>query len=91
MPEADEKMKKEFDEWLRDRPAVIKELAEKLPPWNRYQLKTTGQHCHLYSYSEDGTVTITVDGHDSEILDAMNSAMPINVFGISSDDLEVLA
>lgn len=46
---------------------------------------------HLYSYSEDGTVTVTVDGHDSEILDAMNSAMPINVFGISADDLEVLA
>jgi len=87
----DDEVKKEFNEWLEGRPEVIQKLAEKLKPWFRYRLKPTGQHCLLYSYSEDGTVTITVDGHDSEWLDKMNKMMPINVFGISPDDLEILA
>jgi len=81
----------EFEEWLKDRPEIIKTMAGKLKPWFRYRLKTTGQHCNLYSYSENGTVTIEVNGHDSEVLDAINKMIPIGVFGINPDDLEVLA
>ncbi len=91
MPEIDDKTQKEFNEWLNGRPEVIKEMAAKLKPWNRYRLKQTGQHCTLYSYSEDGTVTINVNGHDSEALDAINNMTQVRVFGINPDDLELLA
>jgi hypothetical protein len=86
-----EELEIEFNEWLKDRPEIIKLMAEKLKPWLRYRLKTTGQHCNLYSYSEDGTVTVTVNGHDSEILNHMNELIEVNVFGVSPDDLEPLA
>lgn len=81
---------REFNEWLKYRPEIIKEIANKVPPWNRYKLKTTGQYCDLYSYSEDGTVTIIVNGHESEILNQVNKIAPVSVFGINPDDLEAL-
>ncbi|PHS61233.1 MAG: hypothetical protein COB09_18770 [Thalassobium sp.] len=82
--------KKEFEEWLEGKPQVILDLAEKLEPWNRYRVKKTGQHCHLISYFEDGTVTINIYGHDDEIRDAMYKTMPIHVFGIKPEDLEII-
>ncbi len=84
-------LEQNLQEWLSGRPEVIKEMAEKLKPWERYRLKPTGQHCTLYSYSENGTVTITVGGHDSEPLDAMNKMTLINVFGIDPNELELLS
>lgn len=80
----------EFEEWLRNRPETIKALAAKLKPWFRYRVKPTGQHCNLYSYSEDGTVTVEVNGHDSEFLDSLKRFLPVLVFGINPDDLEIL-
>jgi len=91
MPEIDDEAKKEFDEWLEGRPEVVKEMAETLKPWGRYRLKPTGQHCTLYSYSENRTVTIDVDGHDCETLDSIYKMAPTRVFGINPDDLEALA
>ena len=90
MTEISNEAKKEFEEWLDGRPDVIQKMAVSLKPWFRYRLKPTGQHCSLYSYFEDGTVTITVDGHDTEALDMVNKVMPVNVFGISPDDLEII-
>ncbi len=83
-------MKKEFNDWLSTRPEIIKKMGEKWPPWNRYRLKTTGQHCYLCSYSEDETVTITIYGHDTSALDAMNQMLPRNVFGVNPEDLEII-
>lgn len=83
-------MEYEFNEWLKDRPEVIKKMAEKLKPWLKYKLKTTGQHCTIYSFSEDGTVTIYIDGHDDEVLNKINQLIAIKVFGIDPDDLEVI-
>lgn len=82
---------RDFEEWLSARPKIIQQLGNRLPPWNRYRMKETGQHCSMYSYSEDGTVTVTVDGHDSEPLDTINKMCPVNVFGVHPDDLEILA
>ena len=79
-----------FEEWIADRPQIIKDLAKKLPPWDRYELRQTGQHCSLVSYSENNTVTIRVDGHREPNLDAVNKVMPITVFGIRPDDLKVI-
>ena len=76
-----------FKEWLVDRPQVIKDLADKLPPWNRYMIQGTGQYCSVVSYFEDGTVTVRVDGHRLEGLDAVYNELPIKVFGILPLDL----
>lgn len=80
----------ELEEWLDGRPEIIKELANKLPPWHRYRIKQTGQHCHIFSYLENGTVVVTVNGHDSQFLDAANQAMPFTVFGIDQNDLKII-
>lgn len=83
-------MKKYLDEWLKGRPKIIKDLANKLNPFLRYRIKSTGQHCDIYSYSEDGTVTVAVNGYDKEILNIMNQSIQVNVFGLSPDDIEEL-
>lgn len=74
-----EQAKEEFAIWLQDRPDVIKELAEKLPPWFDYKIKATDKVCRLVSYSEDGTVTVWT-------LDMFG--IPYNVFGYTPEDLE---
>jgi len=79
-----------FTEWLRDRPEVIKKMAEKFKPWFNYRVKSTGQHCNLYSYSEDGTVTVQINGHDNDFLDSINEMLPMGVFGVNPEDLEVI-
>ena len=84
-------MSEVFNEWLKDRPKSIKDLASKLPPNLKYKVKATGQYCDIYSYYEDGTVKVTVTGHESEILDIINKLKPVNVFGLTRDDLEVVS
>jgi len=90
MPEVDNEVRKEFNEWLDGKPEVIKEMAVILKPWNKYRLKQTGQHCSICSYNEDGTVTVNVDGHDNDVLGAMNKMVTTQVFGIYPNDLEAL-
>lgn len=83
-------VKKEFAKWLESKPQVIHDLVEKVKPWHDYRIKTTGQHCHLLSYSENGTVTVFVSGHDSEALNQAYHVLPITVFGIKPEDLEII-
>jgi hypothetical protein len=90
IPDADASEQREFAAWFNSRPEKVRRIIADKPPWNRYRIKVTGQHCCLYSYSEDGTVTVTIDGHDSEVLAAINRIMPVNVFGIDPDDLEII-
>lgn len=90
MTDIHEENQKKLDIWLKDRPKSIKDLSDKIKPWNRYRIKETGQHCTLASYFEDGTVMMTVDGHDSEILDATNKVIQIDVFGITTGELELI-
>lgn len=47
-----------FDEWLASRPQVIQDLAREYPPDQKYRLISTGQIGYLYSYDENGTMTI---------------------------------
>ena len=70
-----------WNEWLADRPKIIQEMGEKLKPWHLYRLTTTDQKVTLYSFSEDGTVTVdVVEGRNADH----------RVFGIRPDDLEVI-
>lgn len=48
-----------LEEWLVDRPQVIKDLARTHPPDGRYRLSSGADDdlYLIYSYSEDGTIT----------------------------------
>ena len=73
-------MKREFNKWLKDRPKIIKKLGKKFPPWFKYRIKKTKQNCEIYSYSEDGTITVTT----KEPL----TGLDYNVFGLKPKDIE---
>lgn len=72
----------EWAEWVKTRPPVVQELCRRFPPNRLYRLRTTGQRVTLYSYNEDGTVTVNVTGEYNRIIYARR------VFGVSPDDLE---
>ena len=78
----------DFNKWLEGSPKVIRELGEKITPFVRYRIKSTGQHCSIVSYFEDGTLRVNVDGHESPLLDEINNSIQVGVFGIKPDDLE---
>lgn len=68
-----------FYDWLATRPEVIQEMGNKYPPWVEY--KMNGKPCELYSYSEDGTVTVlTTD---------IFGLVPYKVFGVNPEELIV--
>lgn len=57
-------------------------MAAKKPPELLYKLKSTGHRVIIYSYAEDGTVSVVVSGAFNLV--AMNRI----VFGIKPEDLE---
>lgn len=73
--------------WLADQPAAVREKCEAYPPWETYELTTTGQHCRIDSYSEaeDGSC-------DTCCVTAWYpyAPIPVGVFGIHFTDLRVL-
>ena len=77
-----DEQKKAWDEWVATRPAVIQEMCKRFPPNRLYRLKTSNQRVTLYSYSEDGTLTVNVTGEYNAVM------FERRVFGIKSDDLE---
>ena len=74
----------DFEDWLDGRPDCIREMVRKCPPWFFYKIQSTGQECHLVSYSEDGTVTVNIT---SQTIESM-LGMQRQVFGIDISDLE---
>jgi hypothetical protein len=69
-------------EWVAERPECVRNIAEKLPPWELFRLKTTGQRVTVASFFENGTVSVEVRGEfNFHLFDA-------NVFGIDPADLE---
>lgn len=71
----------EQQEWLDDRPQVIKDMVATHPPNLLYHLTTTGHRVTIYSYSENGTITVDVSGEYNGLL------FERRVFGIRLDDL----
>lgn len=64
-------MDEEFQNWLKTRPAVIQELGNKYPPGEYiiksgapYGISCEGTKVHLFSYHEDGTVSVVVMAGD---------------------------
>lgn len=75
----DEEGEKQFQLWLADRPQVIRDMAKRMPPNTCYRQRDGNPmgHYTLYSYSEDGTVSL-VHGADSFLPGVM-------VFGVRED------
>ena len=69
-------------EWVSSRPDSVRKNAERLPPWELFLMKSTGQRVTVYSYSEDGTVTVNVTGEFNAVM------FDRQVFGIDPNDLE---
>jgi len=72
--------------WVRERPASVREVAQRFNPWTLYRVKSTGQRVVISSFQEtkDGAVTITV-----EVSGQYNAVMfDREVFGYGPDDLE---
>ena len=76
------KDEKAYARWCKKRPAGVRELAERFPPWELFRIKSTGQRCTVAAVSENGTVRVDVTGEFNQVL------FDRSVFGISPDDLE---
>lgn len=72
-----------WEEWVASRPPMIQEMCRKYPPDRLYRMKSTGRLVTMYSYSEDGTVTVNVSSNHNEGLFFDRS-----VFGVDPADLE---
>ena len=66
--------------WLESRPESVRRIAAVYTPDKLYRM-SSGHRCTIYSYSEDGTVTVTVDGRFNVV------AFSRNVFGIDPSTL----
>lgn len=60
-----------FEEWIKTRPEVIQELAKKYPPGRYiikegapYSITCSGSVVELFSYYEDGNVTVVLYPED---------------------------
>ena len=71
-----------YFKWLKTRPRVIRDLAKRLPPNLLYRLKGTGQRATIYSYNENGTLTVSITGQYNLI------DFEREVFGIPPEELE---
>jgi hypothetical protein len=77
-----EEQRKQWRAWVASRPECIQDLCRRFPPDRLYRLKSSGHRVTLYSYCEDGTMTVIVSGEYNAV------AFGRNVFGIKPEDLE---
>ena len=80
-------MSEELEEWLATRPQVIKDLARSHPPDAQYRLASDvdGDVYQIYSYSEDGTMSVI---RYTQLTSDPSSMMPLwRVFGMKPEDL----
>lgn len=72
----------EWKAWVESRPEPVRSIAMRFDPWSLYLMKSTGHRVGIYSFSEDGTITVAVTGEFNAV------AFDRRVFGISPEDLE---
>lgn len=72
----------EVQAWLATRPAVIQAMAKRVRPGYLYRHAETGRLVWVYSYEEDGTLTIVVEKqYNSDVL------FERRVFGVRPEHL----
>ncbi len=74
----------EWEEWVASRPPTVREMCRRWPPDTLYRLAPTGQLVTIYSYSENGTVTVYID---PEFNPRRLATRGFNVFGIDPEQL----
>lgn len=72
----------EWADWVATRPEIVQDMCKKFPPNRLYRLSPNGNRVTIYSYSEDGTMTVSVTGEFNRVVFSRN------VFGIKPEDLE---
>ncbi len=80
--EMDPEAQATWNEWVAARPENVQVMCRALPPDRLYRMKSTGHRVQLYSYCEDGTLTVIVSGKYNAVM------FDRRVFGISAADLE---
>lgn len=70
-------------EWFKERPKVIKDLIRKVPSDTVYFMESSKHFCRIYSYHEDGTLTVVVLHVDNP----GHLAFERRVFGINPNEL----
>lgn len=78
-------------EWYKERPDIIKQVIEKIPPIQLYQFKNSGHQCVIYCYDEPESgkvedITVKVDKTGAGSL--FPEVNKYRVFGVKPDDLE---
>ena len=75
------------EDWFQSRPPDIQKMIVKYPPIVLYKFKDSGKVVYLYSYCEDGTVTVIHLGYGTEF-----AFMSRNwkVFDVKPEALEAL-
>lgn len=76
----------EWDEWLAERPAAIRALANQFPPNKLYRLKSSGHRVTIVSYEEHKNGTVGFKVHVSPEFNFV--IFERVVFGIPADGLE---
>lgn len=84
--------------WYQERPEIIRQAIEKLPPNKLYKFKGSGKQCYLVSYEEpeekdevkEVTVTVQKTGKGGAAEKMGMPELDTNiVFGVRPDDLEL--
>ena len=70
-------------EWVKDRPSGVRVLCERFKADRLYWLDPPGQVVTIYSYCEDGTLTVIVDAERNH----GRVLFSRRVFGIKPEDL----
>ena len=76
------KQRKDWDTWVASRPEAVRSTCKRFPPDRLYRLRTTGQRVTILSYSEDGTVTVSLSARYNLVI------FERQVVGITPQDLE---
>ena len=76
------KEQRSYARWCKKRPPVVRELAERFPPWELFRMKSTGHRCTVAAIAENGTVRVDITGEFNQTL------FDRSVFGVDPGDLE---
>ncbi len=70
-----------YERWVCSRPPRVRQMLRSHPPDRLYRMSSTGHRVTIYSYCEDGTVTVDVTGEYNRV------AFNRRVFSIDPADL----
>ena len=57
-----------WEHWVSQQPQVVRDLANRFPPYLLYRLKASGHRVTIKGYSEDGTLFVGVSGTFNAVL-----------------------